>query len=84
MTVTSAPRDNSISGFDPASGSFIERLLFGHRLAIVLICAAITLLLTWQASGLRLNASFEKTIPVRHPYIQNFLAHQDQPQVADR
>jgi predicted RND superfamily exporter protein len=62
--------------FDPASGSFAERFLFGHRLPIVLACLLVTLVLGWQATTLRLNASFEKTIPAHHPYIQNFLAHQ--------
>jgi len=62
--------------FDPRSGSLIERALFNHRAVVVLLCALVTLLLGWQATRLQLNASFEKTIPTSHPYIQNFLAHQ--------
>jgi predicted RND superfamily exporter protein len=64
--------------FDPRSGSLVERALFNHRAIVVLLCALITLLLGWQASRLQLNASFEKTIPTSHPYIQNFLAHQSE------
>jgi uncharacterized protein len=64
--------------FDPRSGSLIERALFNHRGIVVVLCALITVLLGWQASRLQLNASFEKTIPTSHPYIQNFLAHQSE------
>jgi predicted RND superfamily exporter protein len=63
--------------FDPRSGSLIERALFNHRLIVVLLCALVTALLGWQASKLELNASFEKTVPADHPYIRNFLAHQN-------
>ncbi|MDR7379306.1 putative RND superfamily exporter protein [Rhodoferax ferrireducens] len=63
--------------FDPRSGSLIERALFNHRLLVVMLCALVTALLGWQATRLQLNASFEKTIPTNHPYIHNFLQHQD-------
>ncbi|MCB4363505.1 MMPL family transporter [Hydrogenophaga taeniospiralis] len=66
------------SAFDPRSGSLVERALFNHRAVVVLLCALVTLLLGWQATRLQLNASFEKTIPTSHPYIQNFLAHQSE------
>jgi len=64
--------------FDPRSGSALERLLFNHRLAIVFLCAVVSILLGWQATRLQLNASFSKTIPAHHPYIQNFLKHQSE------
>ena len=63
--------------FDPRSGSLIERALFNHRLVVVVLCALVTALLGWQAARLQLNASFEKTIPAEHPYIRNFLRHQN-------
>lgn len=68
--------DLGFAAFDPASGSFIERLLFNNRIWVVLACLAVSVVLGWQAGKLQLNASFEKTIPDRHPYIQNFLQHQ--------
>ena len=68
----------STSAFDPRSGSLIERALFNHRGIVVLLCALVTLLLGWQATRLQLNASFEKTIPTSHPYIQNYLTHQNE------
>jgi predicted RND superfamily exporter protein len=63
--------------FDPRSGSLVERALFNHRVLVVLACLLATVLLAWQAAKLQLNASFEKTIPAHHPYIVNFLKHQD-------
>lgn len=60
--------------FDPKTGSIVERALFNHRWVVVAICGLVTLLLGWQAATrLQLNASFEKTLPIHHPYIQNFL-----------
>ncbi|MBT9442374.1 MAG: MMPL family transporter, partial [Acidovorax sp.] len=68
----------STPSFDTRSGSLIERALFNHRAVVVLLCALVTTLLGWQATRLQLNASFEKTIPTNHPYIQNFLAYQSE------
>ena len=67
-----------LADFDTRSGSIVERALFNHRLVVVVLCALVTLLLGWQATRLQLNASFEKTIPTRHPYIANFLTWQSQ------
>ncbi|MFT3666436.1 efflux RND transporter permease subunit [Piscinibacter sp.] len=53
----------------------LEQLLFGRRRLVLLLCALVTLLLGWQASQLSLNASYEKTIPAKHPFIQNYLQH---------
>lgn len=61
---------------NPQSGTWLERALFNHRALVVLLCGLVTLLLGWQATRLDLNASFEKTIPTSHPYIQNYLKNQ--------
>jgi uncharacterized protein len=63
-----------VEDFDTASGSLPERALFNHRPWVIALCLLVTLMLGWQATRLRLNASFEKTIPVSHPYIANYLA----------
>ena len=73
---TSAVPQGGLQGFDPRSGSIIERVLFTQRWLVVLLCALVTVVLGWQATKLQLNASFEKTIPATHPYIQNFLKYQ--------
>jgi hypothetical protein len=64
--------------FDSRSGSLIERALFNHRWIVVVLCALVTAVLGWQATKLKLNASFEKTIPAHHAYIANFLTYQNE------
>jgi predicted RND superfamily exporter protein len=64
-----------LEDFDTASGTAVERAFFNHRPWVMALCLCITLLLGWQALSLRLNASFEKTIPTQHPYIANYLAN---------
>ena len=44
---------------------------------LLVVFALVTLALGWQMSQLRPDASFEKMIPVSHPYIVNFLANRD-------
>ncbi|WP_306603572.1 RND family transporter [Azonexus sp.] len=63
----------SLQDFDPQSGSAIERALFNNRLVIVLLCLIATIFLGYKATGLSLNAAFEKMIPTKHEYIANFL-----------
>jgi predicted RND superfamily exporter protein len=64
-----------LEDFDTRSGTLLERAFFNHRPWVMAVCVLLTLLLGWQATKLRLNASFEKTIPTGHPYIVNYLAH---------
>ena len=64
--------------FDQRSGSLLERALFNHRRLVLLICLLITAVLSWQTTRLELNASFEKMIPVDHPYIVNYLENRKQ------
>ncbi len=74
--VLSQPVVRSLAEFDMRSGSRVERALFNHRLIVIVLCALVTALLGYQATRLRLNASFEKTIPTGHPYIVNYLKNQ--------
>jgi len=69
------PERDALGGFDTQSGNWLERLLFNHRRGVIGLCAVLTLCFGWQAvNGLRLNASYLKSIPSSHPYILNFLA----------
>ena len=68
------PVVGSLSDFNRKSGSALERLIFNNRLAVVIVCAVMTLALGWIAAAkLSLNASFEKMIPQSQPYIKNYL-----------
>ncbi|MFC3607258.1 efflux RND transporter permease subunit [Stutzerimonas tarimensis] len=75
---TPANPAESLARFDRASGSFIERALFNHRPLVMLLCLLITLALGWQATRLDFNASFEKMIPVSHPFIVNYQEHRQE------
>ena len=61
--------------FNERSGNLLERLIFNHRALLVAICALITVLLSFAATKLEINASFEKMMPTSHPFIQNYRAH---------
>ena len=68
------PVVRSIDDFDTRSGNLLERLVFNHRLTMVIACMVVTVLLGWLAvTRLSFNASFEKMIPSHHPYIRNYL-----------
>ncbi len=70
-----APVVSDPGQFDTSGGSWLERLIFNHRPVILVLCVVATALLGWHATKLQINASFEKTIPQSHPYIQNFFAN---------
>ncbi|WP_223550918.1 efflux RND transporter permease subunit [Pseudomonas sp. A-B-19] len=68
------PVIRELKGFDARSGNVLERLIFNHRLLVVLTCLIVTVVLSYfAATGLALNASFEKMIPQSQPYIKNYL-----------
>jgi len=68
------PVIRELKGFDARSGNVLERLIFNNRLLVVLTCLIVTVVLGYfAATGLTLNASFEKMIPQSQPYIKNYL-----------
>ena len=68
------PVVRSVEAFDKRSGNLLERLVFNHRLIMVMACVVATVILGWLAvTRLSFNASFEKMIPSHHPYIRNYL-----------
>ena len=63
-----------LKDFDQKSGNALERLVFNHRLWMVIACALVTVILGYfAATRLTLNASFEKMLPQSQPYIKNYL-----------
>jgi uncharacterized protein len=71
------PVVRKLADFDQKSGNLLERLVFNNRLAMIVACAIITVLLGYvAATKLRLNASFEKMLPQSQPYIKNYLTYQ--------
>ena len=65
----SKPRNN------PAA--VMERLVFNNRPAVILLTLLVSLFLFWQAAQVRPATSFEKMIPLKHPYIEKMLEYRD-------
>ncbi|MDH4564446.1 RND family transporter [Pseudomonas sp. BN411] len=57
--------------------TFLERLIFNNRPAVIVICLLVSVFLFWQAMHVRPSTSFEKMIPLHHPYIQKMLEHRN-------
>ncbi len=49
-----------LENFDTSSGNRLERLLFNHRLVVVMFCLLLTAFFSLSATHVRLNASFLK------------------------
>lgn len=58
--------------FDTRSGTLLERLIFNHRLVLLVVCALVTLALGFQALRLEIGASFEKMMPQSHAFIEHY------------
>ncbi|UAW97082.1 RND family transporter [Halopseudomonas nanhaiensis] len=56
---------------------FMERLIFKNRIAVLLIFALLTIFFGYQAAQVRPDTSFEKMIPLKHPYIVNMIEHEN-------
>ena len=52
--------------------------MFRHRTPLVCVFAVLTGLMAWSASRLRIDASFNKSLPLDHEYIRTFTQHQRQ------
>ncbi len=68
------PVVRTLDQFDSRSGSVLERLVFNNRMAMIVLCTVVSLLLGYlAATRLTQNASFERMLPQSQPYIQNYL-----------
>lgn len=50
----------------------LEDAFFGHRRLVLGLLAGFTLLMAWFAVQLRMDAGFEKQLPIGHEYVQTF------------
>ena len=57
--------------------TFLERLIFNNRPAVITICLLVSIFLFWQATLIRPSTSFEKMIPLEHPFIQKMMEHRN-------
>ncbi|MEH6588011.1 MAG: MMPL family transporter [Halioglobus sp.] len=69
------PVISDLNEFDYDSGTFLEKLVFNNRAAVILLCALTTLILGFMAFQIELKAGFEKTLPKAHQYVINYEAN---------
>jgi len=62
----------------------VERVLFGHRRLVLAGLAVFTLIMAWFAVQLRMDAGFEKQLPVGHEYIRTFKTYRNDLMGANR
>lgn len=53
----------------------LEKILFRHRLAVILLFFVATGYLFFQAMQLKMDAAFTKNIPLNHEYMVNYMKH---------
>jgi hypothetical protein len=56
----------------------LEALLFGYRAAVLIAFGILTVLMGYYALHTRIDAGFEKLLPVKHEYMKTFVKYQDQ------
>ncbi len=56
--------------------AWLENFCFGHRRLWLVLWVLITLAAGYAASHLKIDASFEKQVPLQHPYIQTLLKYE--------
>ncbi|WP_341959003.1 RND family transporter [Pseudomonas sp. RC10] len=57
--------------------TFLEQLIFNNRPTVIGICLLVSIFLFWQATLVRPSTSFEKMIPLGHPFIQKMMEHRN-------
>ncbi len=56
----------------------LESLIFDHRMVVMIVFGAVTLIMAWFALQLRVDAGFTKLLPLKHPYMQTFVDYSDE------
>ena len=52
--------------------------VFGHRAFLVVVFSALTVVMGWYAAHLHVDASYNKGLPLEHPYIRTFTKYQSE------
>lgn len=55
-----------------------EHILFSYRIPVMLFFAVLSVFFAYQAAQLRPDASFQKMVPVTHPFIANYLRYENE------
>jgi len=55
----------------------VEPVIYGQRMICLIVLLIATLFLGWQATRTRVDAGFEKSLPLEHPYMKTFKKYQE-------
>ena len=56
----------------------LENLVFNNRRLVIGLFIVLTAFMAYQASHLRVDAGFEKLLPLEHPYMKTYLEYRDE------
>ncbi|NND67761.1 MAG: RND family transporter, partial [Halioglobus sp.] len=73
----SAERHQLLGEEDGRLRPWLADRLFSQRILLLILFVAASVFFGYQASQLRPDASFEKMVPISHPYIINYFANRD-------
>ncbi|WP_437880421.1 efflux RND transporter permease subunit [Pseudomonas sp. LRF_L74] len=66
------------------SVAWLETLFFAHRRSTLGLMLLFTLIMGWYALQLRMDAGFEKQLPIGHEYVETFQQYRDELPGANR
>lgn len=58
--------------------SIVSKVFFSKRALWISLFAVFTAVMVYFVTQLRVDASFEKNIPLKHEYMQTYIEYQDQ------
>ena len=58
--------------------SYIEALVFGHRRLVVLLFVLMSILMVYSLASLKVDAGFNKLLPLKHEYMKSFIKYRDE------
>jgi len=56
----------------------LENLIFGSRRWVIIIFVLVTIFMVYNAAQLKIDAGFEKMLPLEHEYMQTYLQYRDE------
>jgi len=56
----------------------LERLIFGHRLSVIMLFVLLTALMALSATRLQIDAGYTKQLPLQHEYMKTFMDYQEE------
>ena len=55
----------------------VEPIVYGKRVLMLILLGVLTALFAWFAAGTHVDAGFDKSIPLEHPYMQVLKHYED-------